>query len=189
METTLPAIEVRASVEALYRADGARLWRAVYAFAGDEEIASDAVAEAYAQVLARGDAVRDAAAWTWRAAFRISAGALKARRSDDRRVQPIDQAIDAGAGRGGADRGGTGRGGAGVGGNTPAYLDRHGDPDLLAALAQLPPNQRAAVVLFYYADLPIRAIADRLGTNALAVRANLSRGRRRLRELLGDRDG
>lgn len=184
METTLPAIEVRASVEALYRADGARLWRAVYAFAGDEEIASDAVAEAYAQVLARGDAVRDAAAWTWRAAFRISAGALKARRSDDRRVQPIDQAIDAEAGRGG-----TGRGDAGFGGRTPAYLDRHGDPDLLAALARLPRNQRAAVVLFYYADLPIRAIADRLGTNALAVRANLSRGRRRLRELLGDRDG
>src|SRR5690242_9398258 len=181
METTLPAIEVRASVEALYRADGARLWRAVYAFAGDEEIASDAVAEAYAQVLARGDAVRDAAAWTWRAAFRISAGALEARRSHDRRIQAIDQAIDAEAGRGGA-----GRGGAAAG--APTYLDRHGDPDLVAALAQLPPNQRAAVVLFYYADLPIRAIADRLGTNALAVRANLSRGRRRLRELLGDTD-
>ena len=45
------------------------------------------------------------------------------------------------------------------------------------------------MILFYYADLPIRQIANRLGTNGLAVRANLSRGRRRLRQLLGDRNG
>jgi DNA-directed RNA polymerase specialized sigma24 family protein len=45
------------------------------------------------------------------------------------------------------------------------------------------------VILFYYADLPTRDIAARLGTNSLAVRANLSRGRRRLRMLLGDHDG
>ena len=52
-----------------------------------------------------------------------------------------------------------------------------------------PEGQRAAVVLFYYADLPIGRIAERLGSNSLAVRANLSRGRRRLRDLLGDDDG
>jgi DNA-directed RNA polymerase specialized sigma24 family protein len=44
------------------------------------------------------------------------------------------------------------------------------------------------VILFYYADLPVSAIAHRLGSNALAVRANLSRGRRRLHALLGDDD-
>jgi RNA polymerase sigma-70 factor, ECF subfamily len=169
METTFPAIEIRQTVEALYRADGDRLWRAVFAFAGDAEVASDAVAEAYAQVLARGDAVRDVAAWTWRTAFRISAGALKARRAEAQRVRSTsdDDAVEAIDGR---------------------YDDQHVDTDLLAALAELPPSQRAAVVLFYYADLPVRAIADRLGTNQLAVRANLTRGRRRLRELLGDRD-
>ena len=43
----------------MYRADAERLWRAIYAFAGDAEIASDAVAEAFAQVLNRGAAVRD----------------------------------------------------------------------------------------------------------------------------------
>ena len=43
------------------------------------------------------------------------------------------------------------------------HLDRYGDPDLLAALRQLPDAQRAAVILFYYADLPIREIAARLG--------------------------
>jgi RNA polymerase sigma-70 factor (ECF subfamily) len=153
-------IQAQEGVEAVYRADAERLWRAIYAFAGDAEIASDAVAEAYAQVLGRGAAVRDPAAWTWRTAFRISAGALKAR----------------------------GRGAAVV--PAPAeHLDRYGDPDLLAAIRQLSDAQRAAVILFYYADLPISEIAARLGSNSLAVRANLSRGRGRLRQLLGDHDG
>jgi RNA polymerase sigma-70 factor (ECF subfamily) len=160
MDSAVAVTKPREGVEAVYRADAERLWRAIYAFAGDAEIASDAVAEAFAQVLDRGAAVRDPAAWTWRAAFKISAGALKAR----------------GAGTTFPDA-------------TGEHIDRYGDPDLLAALRHLPDAQRAAVILFYYADLPIRDIAARLGTNTLAVRANLSRGRRRLRQLLGDHDG
>jgi RNA polymerase sigma-70 factor, ECF subfamily len=160
MDSAVAVVKPQEGVEAVYRADAERLWRAIYAYAGDAEIASDAVAEAYAQVLNRGAAVRDPAAWTWRTAFRICAGALKAR--DVRAQAPIA---------------------------TDEHLDRYGDPDLLAALRQLPDAQRAAVILFYYADLPIRDIADRLGTNSLAVRANLSRGRGRLRTLLGDHHG
>jgi RNA polymerase sigma-70 factor (ECF subfamily) len=136
------------------------LWRAVYAFAGDADIASDAVAEAYAQLVHRGEAIRDPAAWVWRAAFQISRGALKARRSHETVPMTVLN-----------------------------HSDSYADQDLLAAVHQLPEGQRAAVILFYYADLPIRQIADRLGTNSLAVRANLSRGRRRLRLLVGDRDG
>jgi RNA polymerase sigma-70 factor (ECF subfamily) len=147
------------NVESLYRRDADRLWRALYAFAGDAEIASDAVAEAYAQLIGRGDAVRDPAAWSWRAAFRICSGALKDRRATMSATPTGD------------------------------YTDRYTDPDLLAALARLPEGQRAAVILFYYADLPVGEIAHRLGSNGIAVRANLSRGRRRLRELLGDDHG
>jgi RNA polymerase sigma-70 factor (ECF subfamily) len=160
MDSAVAVVEPHEGVEAVYRADAQRLWRAIYAFAGDEEIASDAVAEAFAQLLHRGVAVRDPAAWTWRTAFRISAGALKARGSADPGPNPSDE-----------------------------HVDQHGDPDLLAALRRLPDAQRAAVILFYYADLPVREIAARLGTNSLAVRANLSRGRGRLRQLLGDGDG
>ena len=160
MDSAMAVVEPYEGVEAVYRADAERLWRAIYAFAGDAEIASDAVAEAFAQVLHRGAAVRDPAAWTWRTAFQISAGSLKARAPGDRLpAAPVE------------------------------HVDRYGDPDLLAALRKLPDAQRAAVILFYYADLPIRDIATRLGTNSLAVRANLSRGRGRLRQLLGDRDG
>src|SRR6266496_2776548 len=49
------------------------------AFTGDREVASDAVAEAFAQALRRGDAIRDPLRWIWRAAFRIAAGELKER--------------------------------------------------------------------------------------------------------------
>jgi RNA polymerase sigma-70 factor (ECF subfamily) len=159
MDTAIAAVDTPRDIEALYRAEASRLWHALYAFAGDAEVASDAVAEAYAQILRRGEGVRDPAAWVWRAAFRICRGDLKAQREPRSNPQPVEQ------------------------------LDRYADPDLRAALRQLPEGQRAAVILFYYADLPIRQIADRLGTNGIAVRANLSRGRRRLRQLLGERNG
>ena len=63
------------TIEALYREDADRLWRAVAGWAGDAETANEAVDEAYAQVLARGPAVRDPEAWVWRTAFRVVAGA------------------------------------------------------------------------------------------------------------------
>jgi RNA polymerase sigma-70 factor (ECF subfamily) len=66
-------------IEALYRSEAPRLWRALVGFTGDQDLASDAVAEAFAQCLRRGDGIRSPAAWVWRAAFRIAAGELKAR--------------------------------------------------------------------------------------------------------------
>ena len=159
MDSTMVLADAPSDIEALYRADADRMWRAIYAFAGDAEIADDAVAEAYAQLLGRGKAVRDPAAWVWRAAFQISRGQLMDRRRAIDRVRTSTE-----------------------------HLDTYVDQDLLVAVARLPEGQRAAVVLFYYADLPIRQIADRLGTNSLAVRASLARGRRTLRRLLGDRD-
>ena len=89
MDTVAPMTDTQPSVEALYRADAERLWRALFAFAGDAEIASDAVNEAYVQVIGRGDAVRDPAAWVWRTAFRIARGALQARRAGDRALAPV----------------------------------------------------------------------------------------------------
>ena len=67
-------------------------------------------------------------------------------------------------------------------------MDSEVDSELLDALAQLPVKQRAAVVLFYYADASIRDVSRRTGMSQVAVRANLSRGRKRLKQILGDRD-
>jgi RNA polymerase sigma-70 factor (ECF subfamily) len=67
-------------IGSLYQAHGARIWRAVYAYAGERSVADEAVAEAFAQCIARGAAVDNPLAWIWRASFRIAAGELKDRR-------------------------------------------------------------------------------------------------------------
>ena len=144
-------------LEAVYRQEAERMWRALLAFSRDPDIASDAVAEAFARAI-RGDrsAIRDPRAWVWRMGFRLAAGELK------QRSRSNSQMPDTG------------------------YLETEADADLLDALARLPEKQRTAVILFYYVDAPIREIADKTGMSQLAVRANLSRGRRRLKHLLGE---
>ena len=150
-------IAASGEIEAVYRQEGDRLWRALYAFAGDEDVASDAVAEAFAQAIRRGSAIRDVRAWVWRSAFQLAKGDLKRQSSLSR--APIPEG---------------------------AFHDVHADGQLLAALQGLTPQQRVVMVLHYYADCPVREIAHRTGINPLAVRAHLSRGRKRLRMLLGD---
>ena len=146
-----------ADLEAVYREDGARLWRALYAYSNDAELASDAAAEAFAQALGRGTAIRDVRSWVWRAAFRVAAGDLKNRS----RYAP---------------------------GLIPEGVthDFHLDDELVVALQGLTPQQRLVIVLHYYVDCPVREISRRTGMNPLAIRSHLSRGRQRMRILLGD---
>ena len=59
---------------------------------------------------------------------------------------------------------------------------------VLEALRQLSPNQRAAIVLFYEADLPVADVARRLGVSSATARVHLHRGRNHLRELLGNEE-
>jgi RNA polymerase sigma-70 factor (ECF subfamily) len=66
-------------VEAVYREHFAHLWRALLAYSGDPDIASDAASEAFAQALRRDGDLRVPERWVWRAAFRIAAGLLKER--------------------------------------------------------------------------------------------------------------
>lgn len=148
-------------VEAVYREHGDRLWRAVRAFAGDADVASDAVAEAFAQLIRRGDEVRDPAAWVWRTAFRIAAGELKVSR--DRATVQLT-------------------------GDTPAVTAPADGAalDLLRALSQLSRLQRAALLLHDYAGFPAREAAAIVGSSEPAMRVHLMRGRRKMRALLGE---
>ena len=66
-------------LEALFREQSPRLWRSLFSFTGDPDVASDALGEAFAQALARGDAIRDASAWVWRVAFIVARGEMKRR--------------------------------------------------------------------------------------------------------------
>jgi RNA polymerase sigma-70 factor (ECF subfamily) len=67
----------------------------------------------------------------------------------------------------------------------PQVVAAAGLGNLIPALRQLSPAQRAAVVLHYEADLAVRDVARQMGTSVAAVKVHLFRGRRRLRELLG----
>jgi RNA polymerase sigma-70 factor (ECF subfamily) len=143
----------------LYREHGARLFRALVAYTGDREVASDAVAEAFAQALGRGDELHSPLAWVWRASFRIAAGALKERGRQD----PL--------------------------GRESSYEMPEPPRELIAALAELSPKQRAALILRFYAGYPTRDVAEILGSSPATVRVHLSQGRRRLRKMLEENDG
>lgn len=153
-----PDARVEASLhgemERLYRDQRDRMWRAVFAFSGDPEVSSDAVAEAFAQALRRGDALRSPERWLWRAVFRIASGELKERRH---RV---------------------------LGRTEGTYEMEDLARDLVAALAQLPEKQRAAVVLHHGIGYPAKEIAEIIGSTTAGVHVLLSRARKRLRELL-----
>lgn len=60
--------------------------------------------------------------------------------------------------------------------------------EMIAALRQLSPQQRAVLVLRFYEDQSEAQIAETLGMAAGTVKSHAARGLTRLRELLGDRD-
>ncbi len=124
------------------------------AYTGDRDVASDAMAEAFAQALARGDELRSPRRWVWRASFRIAAGELKRRRRD----RPMTE--------------------------DSTYEMPEPPRDLIAALSKLSPRQRGALILRHYAGYSTREVADILGSSAATVRVHLSQGRRRLGRFL-----
>nr|WP_308301670.1 RNA polymerase sigma factor SigE [Frankia umida] len=67
------------------------------------------------------------------------------------------------------------------------YAEAHLDADVEAALAALPPDFRAAVVLCDIEQLSYEEIAQTLGVKLGTVRSRISRGRAMLRAALADR--
>jgi DNA-directed RNA polymerase specialized sigma24 family protein len=142
-------------VESVYRRVHLRLWRSLLAFTGDAELASDAEAEAFAQVLRRGDAVDDVEAWVWRSAFRIASGLLAARSSPT-----AHRAVEA---------------------CTPPSGSV---AEFLGLLADLSPQQRACVALRYVGDYTSPEIGELLGTTEGTVRVQLNRAHAALRDTI-----
>lgn len=108
--------------------------------------------------VARGDALRDPIAWIWHVAFRVAAGELKRRGRIDHRLPDVHDAPEQRAN------------------------------ELMSLLRQLSDKQRAAIVLHYYADRPVRDVAAALGVMPSTARVHLHRGRRRLLHLLEEHD-
>jgi RNA polymerase sigma-70 factor (ECF subfamily) len=154
MEGQATAVATRPDLETVYRQHGTRLWRAVFAYAQDRHVADDAVAEAFAQALRRGTAIHSPEKWVWKAAFRIAAGRLQERH----RSVPLREVQS-------------------IRDPEPAW-------ELLDVLREVPDRPRACLVLHYYGGYGTAEIAGMVGSTPAAVRMQLTRGRRRLQELL-----
>ena len=148
------AVTEATGIERCYREQGEKLWRALLLFAGDPDVASDAAAEAFAQAIRRGEAIRDPDRWVWRAAFKIAKGELLRRRLHDAALPELPVELP-----------------------SPTV-------DLVRALRRLTPKQRGAIVLHHYAGYSNRETAAILGSTAAAVGVHLERARVRLREEL-----
>ena len=141
-------------IERCYREQSGKLWRSLLLFGGNRELASDAMAEAFAQALRRGDRIRELDRWVWRAAFNIARGELQ-RRGRQGGLLP----------------------------DLPVELPPQ-TVDLVRALRLLTPKQRGAVVLHHYAGYTNRETAAILGSTTSAVGVHLERARARLRDEL-----
>ena len=130
---------------------------------GDPEAAADVTQEAFVQLHLHWRKVRDydrPGAWVRRVAIRLASRELRRR---NRRL-----AIDAGEDRLTEAEG----------------SEAHGD--LRSAVLLLPAGQRAAIVLHYLEDLPVREVASVMRCSEATARVHLHRGRKRLAELLAE---
>jgi RNA polymerase sigma-70 factor (sigma-E family) len=140
------------------------LYRTAYLMLGDHQLAEDLVQSALAQTYATWPRVRSVqAAPGYARVVLANTAASWFRRRSWRNERPTELLPEGSVETDVSDR--------------PAMID---------ALRQLPPRMRAVVVLRYFDDLDVRAVADALGISEGTVKSQTSHALDRLRQLLGD---
>ena len=145
------------ALEDLYRTRYASFQRGLAPIVGLEP-ARDVVQEAFARAFRERRKYRGEGtleAWVWRIAFRVALGSRRGPRDLD-----LDSVVEVG------------------------HLREERDPELAAAIGELPPRRRLIVFLRYFADLPYRDIAEVLGISEGTVAASLAQARAALLESL-----
>jgi len=134
-----------------------RLRRTAYLMCGDWQLASDYVQEALIRVYRHWPRLRGEAgahAYARKAVLNVVIDAKRRRSSTE---VPVDSVVER----------------VGVRDEAEASVDR----DLLTrCLAQVPPRQRACLVLRYYDDLSVSEIATALGVSEGTVKSQTARG-------------
>jgi RNA polymerase sigma factor (sigma-70 family) len=167
-------------VSALYRGHYVSLCRTARLLVDDPGRAEELVQDAFTRTLSGGRPLRRPEA----ALGYIRRAVVHACHSELRRRR-LERRIGVGAGGTNFDRlGSPAEPGHDLPGDAGA-ADRLGDRDaVLQLLRSLPPRQREAVVLRYYADLDEAGVADAMRCSVGTVKSQLSDARRQLAKLL-----
>jgi RNA polymerase sigma-70 factor, ECF subfamily len=163
-----------------------RLWAVALRTTGDPEEAADALQDALVAAFRRAEGFRgDSAVTTWLHRVVVNAALDRLRRRKVRAAGPLPDDLEEHAGRGSVM---TGTGEAEDPAEAAIRADRR--REVRAALAMLPPDQRAALVLVDMEGHSVTEAAAILGVPSGTVKSRCSRGRARLVPLLvGNRSG
>jgi RNA polymerase sigma factor (sigma-70 family) len=146
----------------VFRGEFAAVCRSAYLVCGDWSVAADATQEAFVRLLVRWGRVSRydrPGAWVRLVAVRL---ALRERDRGLRRQPLAESAVDP----------------------PPPETDER----LQLLVFSLPPQQRAAVVVRYWLDLPIKDVATALGCSEATARVHLHRARRKLGSALSSEE-
>jgi RNA polymerase sigma-70 factor (ECF subfamily) len=150
------------------------VYQLCYRFVGNHEDASDLSQDVFVRAfrgLRRFRGQSSIATWLYRIGVNACLNRVSAKTTLGKLTEPIDdrQFVDAGA-ESASDR----------------MLKEERAAHVRAAIAQLPPTQRATLILRTYHDLSHQEIADMLGSSVGAVKANFFHALANLKKLLGE---
>lgn len=151
------------SFEHWYRREHPRLLALLTVVAGDVDMARDATAEAFVRALERWDRVAtmdEPAAWTYRVGVNLVRRRARRARLESTLMERAEQPAP------------------------PPSME----PELWAAVLQLPLRQRTAIALRYVCDLSQAEVAERMGVAPGTASATLSAARRDLAVKIGGND-
>jgi len=153
------------AVTALYERHALGLTRLAFLMLGDRQTAEDVVQEAFCGLYRAWDRLPDHA----RALGYVRSSVLNGSRSALRRSKRAPRAVAAPAAAASAE---------------DAVLAGERQRETVAALRRLPPRQREAVVLRYFADLPEQETAAAMGVSRGTVKSTTSRALAALARML-----
>jgi RNA polymerase sigma-70 factor, ECF subfamily len=150
------------------------VYQLCYRFVGNHEDASDLSQDVFIRAfrgLRRFRGQSSIATWLYRIGVNACLNRVSAKTTLGKLTEPIDdrQFVDAGA-ESASDR----------------MLNEERAAHVRAAIAQLPPTQRATLILRTYHDLSHKEIADMLGSSVGAVKANFFHALANLKKLLAE---